>query len=403
MQSSPSGEADGRFLNATHTANGTHGRPSAPRFQIIVPVYNEEDILETVLKHAKELDYLKNLIIVNDASIDGTQVILNRWARDESLNVLHLQTNQKKEGAVKALLETLRVNKTLRPYTVLLDADTYLESSSKMQTVNEKIEEAIEIIASGSKTALALRLNAVYRDRPSVFWMSAFTTYIGIQFDNWLLSKQRQLWVINGAAGLFKTCDLEQLFETMEFNFETGDLQITVDLMKQDKPIAFHKQIIANSYVPSTLGKFFNQRRRWERGTTKVLMQDRLFYASTLFPPSFLSLALIIHMSLYMSFWVALFAGIMDNYRWDWGLAIFVYSYFGWLAFDLSKGFWVIHKEKYRNFLTFFLCELVNAPITLFVIIPARLLGGTEGLLYLARKRLLSLKRRTAVSLEQHK
>lgn len=370
---------------------------SAPSdlFQIIIPVYNEEEILETVLAHASDFGYLKNVIVINDASTDGTRAILDKWSSTEPLRVFHLSQNKRKEGAVKELLDQLQAKNAQKPYTVLLDADTYLQSTSLTYSVNMQIEKALLIIASGKQAAFALRLNAVYLNRPSVFWMSAFTTYIGIQFDNWLLSKQGQLWVINGAAGLFKTSDLVEIFEHMEFNFESGDLQITVDLMKQGKPIAFYKSIVANSYVPSTLTRFFNQRRRWERGTTKVLFQDFLFYRNTLLPLSFLGLALIIHLSLYLSFWVALFSGIIDNYKWNWGVKVFLYSYVGWLVFDLVKGFWVIHKENYKNFFLFFLCELINSFITILVIIPARLLGGTEGLYYLAKKWIRSHKRKS--------
>ena len=360
--------------------------PASDLFQIIVPVYNEKSILETTLGHAKGYGYLKNLVVVNDASTDTTRDILDQWLTEESLRVLHLDINKKKEGAIRELMVSLQETGTLRPYTVLLDADTYLQSTSQTETVNEKIEQAITQSESGKYSALALRLNAVYLKAPSIFWMSAFTTYIGIQFDNWLLSKQAQLWVINGAAGIFKSSELLTILDRMEFTFETGDLQITLDLMKERKPIAFHKDIIANSYVPSNLRTFFNQRRRWERGTTKVLFQDRRFYFSTFLTPSYISLSLIIHLSIYISFWVAIIFGAMDNYNWNWGLKVFLGCYVGWLIFDLFKGFWVIHKEGYKNFLLYFLCEVVNGPVNLLVIIPARLFGGAEGLLYLTKK-----------------
>jgi cellulose synthase/poly-beta-1,6-N-acetylglucosamine synthase-like glycosyltransferase len=357
-------------------------------FQILVPVFNEEDILGVTLQHAKQGGYLDKLIVVNDASTDGTREILESWRESDGLKTYHLDKNKKKEGAIKEAIEYLTNVGDLKGYTVLIDADTFLESSSPQESVSEQITNAITSLEKNDLSAYAFRLNAVYLHKPSLFWMSAFTTYVGIQFDNWLLGKQKQLWVINGAAGLFKTKDLNSIFRHMEFNFETGDLQITVDLMKQKKPIAFYKQVIANSYVPATFMHFFNQRRRWERGTTKVLWQDKKFYLKSLFPLSFLGLSLLIHLSIYISFWVALISGILDDFQWNWGVKVFLYSYLGWLAFDLAKGFFVIYKERYKNYFLYFLCELANGPITLFVIMPARLLGGAEGLIYLLKKRL---------------
>jgi glycosyltransferase involved in cell wall biosynthesis len=361
-------------------------------FQILVPVFNEEDILGVTLQHAKQGGYLDKLIIVNDASTDSTCQILESWKSSDGLKIYHLEKNKKKEGAIKEAIEHLEKIGVLKSYTVLIDADTYLESSRQDESVSQQITNAIISLESTGHSAYAFRLNAVYLKKPSIYWMSAFTTYVGIQFDNWLLGKQKQLWVINGAAGLFKTKDLNSIFRHMEFNFETGDLQITVDLMKQNKPIAFYKQVIANSYVPATFMRFFNQRRRWERGTTKVLWQDKKFYIKSLFPLSFLGLSLLIHLSIYISFWVALISGILDDFQWNWGIKVFLYSYLGWLAFDLAKGFFVIYKERYKNYFLYFLCELANGPITLFVIMPARLLGGAEGLIYLLKKRLNFLK-----------
>jgi len=355
-------------------------------FQIIIPVFNEEMILAKVLTHAKDFDYIKNLVVVNDASTDTTSEILNYWeAKEPLLRVVHLKKNRKKEGAIKEVMEILLSAGELRPYTVLLDADTYLQSCSDDEDVNQQIGTAISCLIDNEYTALALRLNAVYLNKPSFFWMSAFTTYIGIQFDNWLLSKQNQLWVINGAAGLFDSIALLNVLRNMTFTFETGDLQITVDLMKQKRPIAFYNRITANSYVPSTLRSFFNQRRRWERGTTKVLWVDRSFYIGAFRPPSFLALALIIHLFLYISFIVTLFSGIVDGFMWNWSAEMLLLSYLIWFIVDLAKGSWVIYKEKYTVFWLYVVCAIVNGPVWLFVIVPARIVGGLEGIYHQAK------------------
>jgi cellulose synthase/poly-beta-1,6-N-acetylglucosamine synthase-like glycosyltransferase len=357
-------------------------------FQIIIPVFNEQAILDIMLGHAKNYGYLKDLVIVNDASTDATYEILERWSISDGLKVFHLRENMKKEGAVKQALINLKENGEIKKYTVLLDADTYLDPTEKNGSIEEKINTAIHYLETNNLYGLALRLNAVYLNKPSIFWMSAYTTYIGIQFDNWLLNKQNQLWVINGAAGLFRTKSLLEIFDNMEFNFETGDLQITVELMKANKKIAFYKELLANSYVPLTLRQFFNQRRRWERGTTKVLWQDRGFYLSTLMPPTFISLALMIHLSIYVSFWVALISGAIDDYTWNWTIGVFIYSYFGWVIFDLAKGYYVVYKERYNTFGLYLMCELANSLVTLFVIMPARLYGGIEAVIYLLKKRI---------------
>jgi glycosyltransferase involved in cell wall biosynthesis len=354
-------------------------------YQIIIPVFNEEMILERVLTHAKEFDYIINLVVVNDASTDSTAEILNSWAVNENLKVAHLAENRKKEGAIKEVMELLLKEGELRPYTVLLDADTYLQSCSNDETVNQQLCAAISYLVNNQYTALALRLNAVYFNKPSFFWMCAFTTYIGIQFDNWLLSKQNQLWVINGASGLFDSIVLLNILRNMAFTFETGDLQITVDLMKQKRPIAFYNRIIANSYVPITLVKFFNQRRRWERGTTKVLWWERSFYLEAFRHPSFLAIALIIHLFLYISFIVTFFSGVAAGFLWNWPVETLLISYIVWFIVDMAKGSWVIYREKYTVFWLYMACAIINGPVWLFVIVPARIVGMVEGIFHLTQ------------------
>jgi hypothetical protein len=105
-------------------------------------------------------------------------------------------------------------------------------------------------------------------------------------------------------------------------------------------------------------------------------------------PPTFISLALMIHLSIYVSFWVALISGAIDDYTWNWTIGVFIYSYFGWVIFDLAKGYYVVYKERYNTFGLYLMCELANSLVTLFVIMPARLYGGIEAVIYLLKKRI---------------
>jgi len=184
-----------RFQKKVVETNTSQDLPVSELYQIIIPVFNEQIILETMLGHAKNYGYLKDLIIVNDASTDATYEILEKWKITEGLRFFHLSENRKKEGAVKQALINLKNSGELKEYTILLDADTYLDPTETNESVEHKVKEAINHLENNDLYGLALRLNAVYLDKPTIFWMSAYTTYIGIQFDNWLLNKQNQLWV----------------------------------------------------------------------------------------------------------------------------------------------------------------------------------------------------------------
>ena len=89
------------------------------KFQIIVPVYNEEQRLEKIFNLAKDSGYLENIVFVDDASTDSSLKILKHWVKYEKINLITFPVNAKKEGAIKAAMDILLEKDELRPYTML--------------------------------------------------------------------------------------------------------------------------------------------------------------------------------------------------------------------------------------------------------------------------------------------
>ncbi len=63
----------------------------------IVPAYNEEESVAQVINVIKELDYIDNVIVVNDGSSDNTEAV----ATDAGAKVITHQTNKGKGAAIK--------------------------------------------------------------------------------------------------------------------------------------------------------------------------------------------------------------------------------------------------------------------------------------------------------------
>lgn len=89
------------------------------KISIVVPVYNEEKTLELVLQKLLDLklpNYEKEIIVVNDASSDGTKDILNKYL--SKVKIHHHEVNRGKGTAVKSGLDLISGD-----FVVIQDAD----------------------------------------------------------------------------------------------------------------------------------------------------------------------------------------------------------------------------------------------------------------------------------------
>lgn len=77
-----------------------------PKLSIIIPIHNEERLLEEVLRHVRAIDYAnKELILVDDASTDRTAQILKSEAIKPDTRVLTHPKNRGKGAAIRTGLE----------------------------------------------------------------------------------------------------------------------------------------------------------------------------------------------------------------------------------------------------------------------------------------------------------
>lgn len=187
-----------------------------PGFQIIVPVFNEADVLQDVLEFAFKEDYLHKIIFVDDASTDGSQDILRAWIATHGIDVHFLDENRKKEGAIRDVMEKLAAADKLEPYTILLDADSLITRPAQHATVVDGVGAAIGSMRERGLAGLAFRIDAAVDASSSLLERCAFADYSSMQFDHWVTSHQNQVWVINGPGGLFRSDSLLQALRGMQ-------------------------------------------------------------------------------------------------------------------------------------------------------------------------------------------
>jgi len=81
--------------------------PAATKLTVIMPVYNERDTVESIIKRVRQVPIDKELIVVDDGSTDGTSQLLDTLAGDD-VRVIHQPQNMGKGMAIRRALSEAR-------------------------------------------------------------------------------------------------------------------------------------------------------------------------------------------------------------------------------------------------------------------------------------------------------
>lgn len=79
---------------------GVYQIPATLRLSVVIPIYNERDTLEEILRRVRAERIPKEIILVDDGSRDGTREILARLEGQEDLKIVYHDRNRGKGAAI---------------------------------------------------------------------------------------------------------------------------------------------------------------------------------------------------------------------------------------------------------------------------------------------------------------
>ena len=102
---------------------------------VIIPVYNEVTTIKEIVKRVQSVDLAKEIIIVDDASTDGTREALNELKEGEGITVLFHESNQGKGAALRTACKDVKGD-----IVIIQDADLEYDPQEYSKLIRPIIE-----------------------------------------------------------------------------------------------------------------------------------------------------------------------------------------------------------------------------------------------------------------------
>jgi cellulose synthase/poly-beta-1,6-N-acetylglucosamine synthase-like glycosyltransferase len=239
-----------------------------PRVAIIVPVYNDYEVLSTLQKNL-ELDYPDYVIVVVDDSTDPllSMEISNLALRSKN-KLIHVRRFERKGLKAGALNDALLLLEKYNPeYVMILDADFELPRDMLKRYVEVAVKTKADIVqghqrhVKGSDTLFGI----LYRASQA----GAILFMAGREVDG-------TFPIFTGSCALIRY----ELFR--EILFKEGslseDLRWTIDVLKARKTLRYFSThyLYANGSVPRSQRAFVRQQVRWSSGTLREFLDTFL-------------------------------------------------------------------------------------------------------------------------------
>lgn len=111
---------------------------------VIIPVYNEEKTIATIISKVREVNLSKEIIVVDDASSDGSLDIVKKLA-DKDMQIIHFEKNQGKGAALHAGIRSAK-----NDIVIIQDADLEYDPNDFVELITP-IDQGLADVVYGSR------------------------------------------------------------------------------------------------------------------------------------------------------------------------------------------------------------------------------------------------------------
>ena len=250
------------YLHQRELANDEPGA-GYPFVAIVVPAYNEAEVIQASLASLLELRYpYYEIIAVDDGSTDGT---FEKMREFEGNHYGVRVQAFRKENSGKADTLNYGIRRSKAPIVVCMDSDSRLTPDALRYAVTHFRDPHVGAVAGNVKVI----------NRHNIWTKLQALEYIeGLNIVRKAQAFFRSVNVIPGPMGIFRRTAIEA---TGGYDSDTyaEDFDMTVKILADGWKIHYEPKAIAFTESPEELLDIIKQRYRWSRGILQAIRKQK--------------------------------------------------------------------------------------------------------------------------------
>ncbi len=235
----------------------------APFVSVLVPAYNEGEVVEASIRSLMHLNYPRyEVIVIDDGSSDDTFVKSKRFEGTRG-GVTVRVIRQPNAGKAHAL--NTGVNAARGEFVLCVDADSTLDPQTLRRALGHMEDPHVGAVAGNVK--VVNRRNLLSR-------LQALEYVQGLNLVRKAQAFFRAVNIVPGPIGLFRR---RAILEVGGYATDTfaEDCDITLSLIAHRWLVTYEPGAIAYTEAPESLQDLLKQRYRWTRGILQAVRKHR--------------------------------------------------------------------------------------------------------------------------------
>ncbi len=232
-----------------------------PPVSVLIPAYNEEEVIVETVRAALASDYAHlDVVVVDDGSVDRTGELLEtNFGANPRVRILSQANRGKALALSRALAETTG------EIVVTIDADTCVAPDAVAKLVRHFVDPQVGAVAGNIKVGNRTR------------WLTRWQALEYITSQNLEKRAFDLLNCITVAPGAMSAWRVEAIRTCGGFSADTvaEDTDLTIAIRRKGWRILYDEEALGYTEAPETAAALVRQRFRWTFGTLQSVWKHR--------------------------------------------------------------------------------------------------------------------------------